>query len=116
MALAATVYLSAMGKNGIRSVADSTVRNTQYAMTALASAGGTLRYPDRKVFGEFVLDLPIPAEEAQAKLLAQGILPGLPLGPYYKDHPNSLLVALTELRTKEEIDAFAAALCSALSG
>jgi glycine dehydrogenase subunit 1 len=116
MALAATVYLSAMGKNGIRSVADSTVRNTQYAMTALVSAGGTLRYPDRKVFGEFVLDLPIPAEEAQAKLLAQGILPGLPLGPYYKDHPNSLLVALTELRTKEEIDAFAAALCSALSG
>ncbi|HVL38380.1 MAG TPA: aminomethyl-transferring glycine dehydrogenase subunit GcvPA [Fimbriimonadaceae bacterium] len=115
MALAATVYMSALGKNGIRSVAESTVRGTQYAMRRLAEAGGRVRFGDRRVFGEFVLELPRDAAIVQRELLDQGILAGLPLGPYYAGMENCLLVAVTELRTKAQIDDYAQRLRAALA-
>lgn len=107
MALAATVYMTAVGKNGIRLVAESTVRNTQYAMKKLTEAGGVVKFSG-KVFGEFVLELPTDAEKIRDRLLEQGILAGLPLGA--SGMPNCLLVAVTEVRTKAEIDRFAAEL------
>ena len=113
MALAATVYLAAMGKNGMRQVAETTVRNTQYAISQLTKAGAKLKYPG-KVFGEFVLELPKDATEVQNSLLDQGILAGLPLGRYYKGMDNCLLVAVTETRTKAQIDDYAAKLKSAI--
>lgn len=115
MALCATVYMIAMGKNGIRSVAESTVRNTQYAISQLTSAGAKLKFPDQKVFGEFVLELPRDASEVQKALLDQGILAGLPLGRYFPGMDNCLLVAVTEVRTKAQIDDFAAKLKSAIA-
>lgn len=111
MALAATVYMTALGKNGIRSVAESTVRNTQYAIRRLTEAGGKLRF-DRSVFGEFVLELPGNAEVVRDRLLDRGILAGLPLGPYGLE--NCLLVAVTEVRTRAEIDRFADELAQAI--
>ncbi|MBS1721584.1 MAG: aminomethyl-transferring glycine dehydrogenase subunit GcvPA [Armatimonadetes bacterium] len=114
MGVAATVYMCAVGKNGLRSVAESTVRNTQYALQKLTEAGGKQRFKG-KVFGEFVLDLPRSATAVRDALLAKGILAGLPLGPYYPGMENSLLVAVTEIRTKSEIDQFAAELKSALA-
>ena len=106
MALASTVYLAAMGKNGMRSVAETTVCNTQYAIKKLTEAGASLKYPG-KVFGEFVLELPANAEEVQLALLHDGVLAGLPLGKYYPGMENCLLVAVTEVRTKDQIDDFA---------
>ena len=114
MALAATVYMAAMGKNGIRSVAESTVRNTQYAMKVLSDAGAKVKF-SKKVFGEFVLELPRAAEGVRDALLKKGVLAGLPLGPYYKGLENCLLIAVTEVRTKEEIDDFASAMKEVLS-
>ncbi|MCW5936112.1 MAG: aminomethyl-transferring glycine dehydrogenase subunit GcvPA [Fimbriimonadaceae bacterium] len=113
MALAATVYMSAVGKNGIRRVAESSVRNTQYAIQRLTEAGGKLKYPGR-VFGEFVLSLPRPAAEVRDALIEKGYLAGLPLSEYYQTMENDLLVAVTEVRTKAQIDGFAAALKEAL--
>lgn len=113
MALASTVYMSALGKNGLKAVAESTVRNTQFAVAQLTKAGGKLRYPGR-VFGEFVLDLPRPAAEVRDRLLGDGIMAGLPLGEYYPGMENSLLVACTEVRTKAGIDRFADRLRAAL--
>lgn len=109
MALANTIYLSAVGKNGLKSVATSTVNNTQYAMKALVAAGAKLKFESR-VFGEFVLDLGKNATEVQRKLIEAGIMPGLPLGPFFAGMDNCLLVALTETRTKAQIDRFAAEL------
>lgn len=114
MALAATVYMSAVGKNGLRSVAESTVRNTQYAIQRLTEAGGSLRFAGH-VFGEFVLELPRDARDVQRALLDRRILAGLPLGPYDPDLKNCLLVAVTEVRTKAQIDAYAAALREVLA-
>jgi len=113
MALAATVYMSALGKNGMRQVAESSVRNTQYAIQRLTAAGAKLKF-DGRVFGEFVLSLPKPASEVRDALLPHGILAGLPLGHYYGGMENDLLVAVTETRTKAQIDAFADALASVI--
>ncbi len=114
MALAATVYMTALGKNGMTQVAQSTVRNTQYAIAALTQAGAKMAYPG-KVFGEFLLELPKPAAEVRDALLEKGILAGLPVGPYYAGLDNFLLVAVTETRTREQIDDFARELAEALA-
>ncbi len=113
MALAATVYMAAVGKGGMRHIAELTVRNTQYAIAQLTMVGAKLKYPG-KVFGEFVLELPKDATLVQTALLDQGILAGLPLGKYYKGMDDCLLVAVTEIRTKDQIDDFAAKLKSVL--
>lgn len=113
MALAATVYMEALGKNGMTQVAESTVRNTQYAMTELQATGAKIKFAG-KVFGEFVVDLGKPAEGVRDKLLEKKILAGLPLGSYYSGMENCMLVAVTEIRTKAEIDWFASELKAAL--
>jgi glycine dehydrogenase subunit 1 len=114
MALATTVYMTALGKNGMQSVAETTVRNTQYAISALTQAGGKVKFNSR-VFGEFVLSIPKDATEVRDALLAKGILAGLPLGAYYGGMENDLLVAVTEVRTREHIDQFAQALQEVLA-
>ncbi len=106
MALAATVYMTALGKNGLKQVAECSVRNTQYAMQKLTEAGASVAF-DQKVFGEFVLKLPKDPSWVRDELLKQGILAGLPLGDYEPALADCLLVAVTETRTKAEIDDFA---------
>ena len=106
MALAATVYMEALGKNGMTKVAEGTVRNTQYAIKKLTEAGAKVRFHG-KVFGEFVLDLGMDAKTVRDRLLEKGILAGLPLGDYYTGMENCLLIAVTEIRSKAEIDRFA---------
>lgn len=113
MGLAATVYMSALGKNGLRHVAETTVRNTQYAIQKLTEAGGKRRFAG-KVFGEFVLELPKSADAVRDALLEQGILAGLPLGEYDSNLKNCLLIAVTETRTRAQIDDFAAKLAKEL--
>ncbi len=114
MALCATIYMSALGKNGMRQVAEGTVRNTQYAMRRLTDAGASVRF-DGKVFGEFTLRLPKDPALVQKALLEQGILAGLPLGPYFPKLADCLLVAVTETRTKAQIDDYASKLSQVLS-
>ncbi|AIE87450.1 aminomethyl-transferring glycine dehydrogenase subunit GcvPA [Fimbriimonas ginsengisoli] len=109
MALATTVYMTALGKNGMRQVAESSVRNTQYAISKLTEAGAKVRFGG-KVFGEFVLQLPKDPAAVRDALLGKGILAGLPLADYYPALADSMLVAVTELRTKAEIDSYAQSL------
>jgi len=113
MALSATVYMSALGKNGMRWVAESSARNAQYAISQLQAAGAKRKFGGR-IFGEFVLELPRSAEAVQHELIGKGILAGLPLGDYYGGMENCLLVAVTETRTKAQIDDFASNLRSVL--
>jgi len=62
------------------------------------------------VFNEFVIDLPVPAQEWHKKLLNQGFVAGLPLNRYFKDMPNSLLICATEKLTTRAMDEFVSAL------
>ncbi|WP_215193164.1 aminomethyl-transferring glycine dehydrogenase subunit GcvPA [Exiguobacterium sp. s95] len=108
-ALAASIAMSAFGKQGIRDLA---VRNLQtaHALKKSLKAAGFRIVDDGPSFNEFVVELPIDAEEASRQLLKAGIIGGLPLGTYDAKRSREMLVCATELRTKEELDQFVSAL------
>jgi glycine dehydrogenase subunit 1 len=107
MMLAATVYLSTMGKQGLREVGEQCLAKAHYAAECLGSVPGYgLRF-SAPFFHEFVLECPRSGTEVAGRLADQGILGGYPLGRHYPELENCLLVAVTEKRTREEIDRFA---------
>lgn len=110
-ALTALVYLSLLGKAGLRDLAQVCADKAYYAQKRLLEIPGvSMRYPGRWYFNEFVLELPNTADRVIRRLIERGFTAGFPLVRYYRDTERSLLVAVTEKRTKEEIDLFAHAL------
>lgn len=106
-ALRATIYLSLLGKQGLRELAEICVRKSDYAKRRLAQIPRVAVRSQAPVFNEFVVELPIAADELVARLLKRGYVAGLPLGRYDPALARCLLVTLTEKRTQAEIDAFA---------
>jgi glycine dehydrogenase subunit 1 len=106
MALAATVYMSLLGRNGLRQVAELNYHKAHYAANRLTSLPGFSLKWDTPFFNEFVLQCPGPAAELNRNLLEQGILGGYELGRDYPGMENDLLVAVTEMNSREEIDLF----------
>jgi glycine dehydrogenase subunit 1 len=104
VALRAAVYLSLMGKNGLRQVADLTYRKASYAAKRLRGLPEYRVLNEGPFFREFVLQCPREAEEIVERLGSEGIIPGLPLSRYFPDRKNDLLVCVTEMHPKEEID------------
>lgn len=115
MALAAAVYLSAMGKQGLRRVANLCLQKAHYLARRLAELPGVqMVYPRARFFKEFVISLPRPAEEVVQALLPD-YLAGLPLSRYEQGREHQLLIAVTEKRTRQEMDDFVQAMRRALS-
>jgi len=107
-ALAATIYLATMGKQGLREVALLNVRKADYLKNRLRKIKGFKIRFDADTFNEFVLECPKPAEEIRDSLLQEAnILAGVPLGTPYPDLANCLLLCATELNTQEEMDRLA---------
>ncbi|NLG73435.1 MAG: aminomethyl-transferring glycine dehydrogenase subunit GcvPA [Chloroflexi bacterium] len=104
MALASTVYLSLLGKHGLRQVAELCYHKAHYAASRIASLPGFKVWNHAPFFHEFVVRCPIPAEQVSALLLDQGILAGYQLARDYPELENHLLLAVTEMNTREEID------------
>ncbi|MDQ3737350.1 MAG: aminomethyl-transferring glycine dehydrogenase subunit GcvPA [Actinomycetota bacterium] len=98
-ALAATVYAALMGPQGLREVAELSISKAHYLADRLNQAGFELRYPDAPFLWEFAVELP-DVTRANEALLENGIVGGLDLGY------GAMLIAVTEKRTKEELDAF----------
>jgi len=110
MMLAATVYLSLLGRQGLREVAEQCLAKAHYAAERLTAVPGyRLRFPG-PFFHEFVLQCPGNAREIARALGRQGIVAGYPLGEVRPDLADCLLVAVTEKRTRAEIDGYARAL------
>ena len=109
-ALVALVYLTLVGKHGLRELAELCNSKACYARKRLLEIPGIKQKFKSPIFNEFVLELPIDAEDAVSKLMRKRIMAGLPLGRYYKNMKNCMLVALSEKRTKKEIDFFVASL------
>ena len=110
-ALTALIYLSLVGKQGLKEIAQLCADKAGYAYQKLTQIPKVKPHFDYKwFFNEFVIDLPITAEEASEKLIAKGIAAGFPLSRYYQEMDNSLLIAVTEKRTKQQIDTLAQAL------
>ena len=110
-ALAATVYLATVGKAGLRQIAELCLQKSHYAAAQIGKIPGySLAFPDTPFFKEFVVRTPVAPEAVNERLLEAGMIGGLPLGPYYPDMENALLLCVTEQRTKDEIDTLVAAL------
>ena len=110
-ALTAVIYLSLLGKKGLRELAQVCADKGQYARRRLGQVPGvTLKFPDRPCFNEFVVNLPMAADKVIRGLFQRGIAAGFPLGRYWPEMGNCLLIAVTEKRTKEDIDYLAHAL------
>ena len=104
-ALTALVYLSLLGKQGLRDVARVCADKAWYAQEQLVKLPGvTLKYGSRWYFNEFVLTLPMPADKVIRRLIQRGLAAGFPLVRYWPEMDRDLLIAVTEKRTKKEID------------
>ncbi len=103
-ALAATVHLCVLGKQGLREMAEQNLAKAYYAAAELAKLPGvTLRFP-APFFNEFVVDLPQNSAGVLRKLLEKKIIGGLALERFYPEMKNSLLVCVTETAGRTEID------------
>ncbi len=108
-ALRASIYLSLLGKDGLKDVAKLCYAKTRYAMKRFKEIPGVKVMESSPTFNEFTVCLPINAGELAGMLVERGIAPGLPLGRFYKGMGPYLLVCVTEKRTKHEIGVFAEA-------
>jgi glycine dehydrogenase subunit 1 len=101
-ALAATVYAALMGPEGMREVAELSISKAHYLADRLQASGFGLRYPDAPFLWEFAVELGEAEDVARANeaLLEAGIVGGLDLGD------GAMLVAVTEKRTRQDLDAF----------
>jgi glycine dehydrogenase subunit 1 len=99
-----------VGKQGLREVAELCAAKAVYTREKLFEIDGVEPVGGESFFNEFVVRLPGDASEIVGKMVNKGFAAGFPLGRYYKDRKNQLLVAVTEKRTREEIKAFANAL------
>ena len=106
-ALTALVYMCMLGKEGLRELAQVCADKAYYMQQRLTElAGVTLRFPGRWYFNEFVVDLPVPADKVIRKLMAREVAAGFPLVRYFREMDHSLLLAVTEKRSKQEMDMF----------
>ena len=104
LALASAVYMSTLGKTGLQQVANLCYQKAHYAASELSKIDGFgLCFTD-PFFHEFALCCPRPASEVNEYLLEHGILGGYDLGQDYPSLANHLLVAVTEMNSKQEID------------
>jgi glycine dehydrogenase subunit 1 len=115
IALAANMYLSLMGKEGLREVATQCLQKTAYMRAKLAEVGSVELPFDGPVYNELVVRTPFPAETILADLEHDRILGGIPLATFYPGHENDFLVAVTELNTREQIDQFVSVLSASIS-
>ena len=114
-ALTALVYLSLLGKEGLRETAQLCADKAGYAYKRLTAIDGVKPHFRAKwYFNEFVLDLPSEAADIIARLIEKGFAAGFPLSRYYRNMENSMLICVTEKRTKQQIGMLAEALESIL--
>lgn len=115
IALAANMYLSLMGKEGLREVATQCLQKAAYLRSKLAGISSVVLPFSGPVYNEFVIRTPLAATRILADLEHEKILGGIPLSQFYPGRENEFLVAVTELNTREQIDHYVAALSVAIS-
>ncbi|NEU29622.1 aminomethyl-transferring glycine dehydrogenase subunit GcvPA [bacterium LRH843] len=105
-ALAAAVAMSALGKSGMKEIAVQNIQKAAYARAQLKANGVTIAF-DQPAFNEFVVKVTKPVEEINKKLLQKKIIGGYDLERDFPNLDGHMLVAVTEIRTKKEIDTLA---------
>ena len=105
--LISAIYMTTMGKSGLREVAIQSTQKAHYAYNELIKGGKYKPLFNKPFFKEFSLTSDIEASKVNAKLLEEGILGGYNLSKDYSEINNGLLFCVTEKRTKEEINKLA---------
>jgi len=107
--LAATVYMSLMGREGLKEVATQSAQKAHYTATELCKIPGiSMTYPNAPFFKEFVINTPKPASQIIEAMLTRNIYPGVDMAFFGK--PDALMLAVTEKKSKADIDALVIAM------
>jgi glycine dehydrogenase subunit 1 len=114
-ALAGVIYLSWLGRRGIVELVELLLQRTAYARERLQAIDGVRLVHDQPVIREFPIGLDAPVDRVIARCRQEGINPGYPLARDYPEHQDGLLVAITERRTRAEIDKLADVLGGAVA-
>ena len=114
-ALAGMVHLAWLGKRGFVELGELLVQRTAYARERLAALDGVELLHEAPVMREFAIALDAPVTEVLDRCAAEGIGAGYPLAREYPEYENGLLVAITERRSREDIDRFADALAGVVA-
>jgi len=109
-ALAGVIYLTWLGKRGFVELGELLARRTAYARERLAAVDGVELLHDAPVFREFAVSVDAPVQGVLDRVSEERIAAGYPLGRDYPEHENGLLVAITERRSRGDIDRLADAL------
>ena len=114
-ALAGVIYLAWLGKRGFVELGEQLAQRTAYARERLSAIDGVELLHDAPVFREFAVTLDAPVQDVLDRVSEDGIAAGYPLARDYPEHEDGLLVALTERRSKGDIDRLAESLSRAIS-
>jgi glycine cleavage system P protein (glycine dehydrogenase) subunit 1 len=114
-ALAGVIYLSWLGRRGIVELAELMLQRTAYARDRLQAIGGVALLHEQPVVREFAVKLGAPADKVIARCREHDVNPGYPLERDYPELADGLLVAITERRTKADIDRLAEVLEAAVA-
>jgi len=104
--LGALVYLSLIGGDGLKRVADNSYRSAHYLAGKLNGIPNVSLHFNNEFFNEFVIDLPKSADSVQKELADAGFFAGPTLGRWFPEMENSLLVAVTEKLSRSDLDRF----------
>jgi glycine dehydrogenase subunit 1 len=115
-ALRAVIYLSLIGKEGFKKLAELNYQKAEFAKSIIDKIPGVEVKKSSPTFNEFTVLLPKNADEVVNKMVAKGYAAGFPLGRFYQGMDNYLLIAVTEKRSKEDIVKLAESLESVLCG
>ncbi|MGQ0645411.1 MAG: aminomethyl-transferring glycine dehydrogenase subunit GcvPA [Elusimicrobiota bacterium] len=113
-ALASTIHMCLLGKEGLRELANLNFQKAHYAAAELKKRGFAPTF-GHAFFNEFTVKCPVAPEKIVEKLAAGRVLAGLPLGQYFPEWKDHLLVCVTEIKTKGDIDRFADLMAEAVS-
>jgi len=104
LAVGATIYLAALGKQGFRELGELCLQKAHYAFRQITALPGYKAAFSSPFFDEFVITAPVSAQRLQQHFEQAGITGGYALRDGYPDMPNDMLFCVTETRSKEEID------------
>jgi len=114
-ALAATVHLCLLGKQGLQEMAEQNIAKAQFALAELEKLPGVRRVFKGPIFNEFAVHFPRSVRLINAQLLRDKIIGPLPLGPHYPELTKCGLLCVTETTTREDIERLADAVRETLA-
>lgn len=104
LVVAATIYMSVMGPVGLKKVAENSYQQSCYLLNKLLTLPGVSKVFSNSHFNEFVIRLPKPVKSILESMRSCGIQAGYDLGDIYPELDNTLLICVTEIKTKEQLD------------